>query len=331
MSSFCNHTKPLQIARMSLADGSRWAIQAGHWQANGTVARLGLLMGLRLETTAKHAAAKTDRDSAETVAVCSDSASACRRLIINEGQESDSSELFLQALPRLIAALERDEPVVCNLQTDTEDKDLLYVQLMFALMLPACSALAGGGLLLHRALAVRDDLSNGEQGVILAGMACAGKSTASRRLPPPWRSLCDDTVLVLRDAQGRYQAHPWPTWSRFFFGGPGGSWDVQSAVPLRAIFLLEQSPEDRAEPVGAGEAMTYLAPSAEQIWRAFLMRLDDDDKARKIRMKRFDNLSALARTVPSYRLRLSLEGSFWEAMEARMNENQNAGNTLESE
>ena len=33
---------------------------------------------------------------------------------------------------------------------------------------------------------------------------------------PPWRSLCDDATLVVRDASGRYWAHPWPTWSRFY-------------------------------------------------------------------------------------------------------------------
>ena len=64
-------------------------------------------------------------------------------------------------------------------------------------------SLARNGLLLHGALAVH----NGA-GFILAGPSGVGKTTASRRLPLPWRSLSDDCVLVVRDANGRYWAHP---------------------------------------------------------------------------------------------------------------------------
>jgi len=44
-------------------------------------------------------------------------------------------------------------------------------------------------------------------GFVRAGPGTVGKSTASRRLPLPWRSLCDDKTLVVRDRKGRFWAH----------------------------------------------------------------------------------------------------------------------------
>ena len=39
------------------------------------------------------------------------------------------------------------------------------------------------------------------------------------------------------------------------------------------------------------------------------------DELRKQRLLRFDNVCALAKAVPSYRLHLSLTGPFWEEIE----------------
>ncbi len=86
-----------------------------------------------------------------------------------------------------------------------------------------------GGLLVHGALAEW----NG-QGVILAGPGGVGKTTASKRLPRPWRSLSDDNTLIVKSPDGSYWAHPWPTWSQYRQGKMSGSWDVQTAVQARS-------------------------------------------------------------------------------------------------
>jgi SynChlorMet cassette protein ScmC len=166
-----------------------------------------------------------------------------------------------------------------------------------------------GGLLLHGALALREG-----QGVVLAGPATVGKTTASGRLPPPWRSLCDDATLVVRDAAGAYWAHPWPTWSRFVFDGPGGTWDVQRGVPLRGLFFLAQDEQDWAEPVGAGQAVTLLVAAVEQVVSVMQVEMEAEE-LRLLRLRRFDNICALAKAVPCYELHLSLTGAFWEEME----------------
>ena len=91
----------------------------------------------------------------------------------------------------------------------------------------ANSSEKNGGLLVHGALAEWNGI-----GVILAGPGGVGKTTASKRLPRPWRSLSDDNTLIVKSPDGTYWAHPWPTWSRYRQGDMSGSWDVQAAVKL---------------------------------------------------------------------------------------------------
>jgi SynChlorMet cassette protein ScmC len=69
-----------------------------------------------------------------------------------------------------------------------------------------------GGLPLHAALAERNGM-----GFLLAGPGDTGKSTCCHRLPGPWKALCDDESLVVRDHQKGYLAHPFPTWSDYLF------------------------------------------------------------------------------------------------------------------
>jgi SynChlorMet cassette protein ScmC len=148
----------------------------------------------------------------------------------------------------------------------------------------------------------------------LAASGGTGKTTASNRLPPPWRSLSDDATLVVRDGRDTFWAHPWPTWSRFLPGEPGGSWHTERATPLKAVFSLAQAPEERVAPVGQGEAVAILSAAAEQAAISMMHGLDATEK-RALRLERFNNVCPLARAVPIYRLHLSLTGAFWQEIE----------------
>ncbi len=155
------------------------------------------------------------------------------------------------------------------------------------------------------------------QGILLAAPGGTGKSTASARLPAPWRSWSDDTAYLADDGCGGWWAHPWPTWSRALTGQALGSWPVGERVPLRAICFLEQAPTDSITPVGRGEAAVRIYAAAEQA-RALTLRAAPAELAQARRARWFDGAVALSAAVPSYVLRLTLDGRFWELIESTL-------------
>ena len=201
-----------------------------------------------------------------------------------------------------------DGAITCPIQPPL-DADILAMQMMRIAAVIALDVERQGGLLLHGALVERDG-----HGVILAGPSGAGKTTATQRLSRPWRSLSDDATLVIRDKQGKYYAHPWPTWSRFLSGKSGGVWDVQDGVPLKGIFLLNQTQDDQIIPVNFAQAVCLLVESVEQA-SCMLSRGMNKDEERNLRLNRFDNICALAQVVTYHFLHLSLTGCFWREIE----------------
>ena len=166
-----------------------------------------------------------------------------------------------------------------------------------------------GGLPLHAAL-----LECNGFGVILAASGSTGKSTCCRRLRGPWRPLCDDEALVVRDNRQGYLVHPFPTWSDYFWNRSEQTWNIQSCLPLSAIFFLEQAEADQLVPMGQGQAAALVYASARQVCARNWMTLSGEQLT-ITRKRLFENACELAKEIPAYTLRVSLEGNFWEEME----------------
>ncbi len=269
-----------------LADGSHWEIVAGEEEAASIVSQLGCAMQLRVTPGAIEPPHHGNP---------------CRLLVQVDAHASAAD------CPVPLAS-ENNGVVVCTL-SPWDPWGFPYVNLLILSHVLAREAQARGGVPIHGALAERDGI-----GVILAAPSGTGKTTASNRLPAPWRSLCDDTTLVVRDPQGNYWAHPWPTWSRFLDGGPGGTWDVQSAVPLKGIFFLAQEVEDRVERVGPGQAVSLLGECVRQA-SMFMPQGLSKEETRALHLERFNNLCAMARVIPAHVLHISLTGPFWQEIE----------------
>ena len=269
-----------------LADGSHWEIAAGDEEAAAIVSQLGCAMQLRVTTGAI--------EPPHHGHLC--------RLLVQVDAHTSVADCYVPL------ASENDGVVVCVLSPcdDWGGPDVNLVRLSLII---AREAQARGGVLIHGALAERDGI-----GVILVAPGGTGKTTASKRLPAPWRSLCDDTTLVVRDPQGTYWAHPWPTWSRFLDGGPGGTWEVQNAVPVKGIFILAQAVEDRAERVGPGQAVSLLGEFVGQV-STFMAPGLSKEELQALHLEQFNNLCALARVVPAHVLHISLTGAFWQEIE----------------
>jgi SynChlorMet cassette protein ScmC len=269
-----------------LADGSRWEIAAGDEEAASIVSQLGCAMQLR-----------GTPDAIEP----HHHGNLCRLLV-----QVDAHTYVVDGFVPL--ASQNDGHVVVRLDP-CDNWGGPYFNLVRLSLVFAREAQARGGVLIHGALAERDGM-----GVILAASGGTGKTTASNRLPAPWRSLCDDTTLVVRDPQGNYWAHPWPTWSRFRNGGPGGIWNVQNAVPLKGIFILAHAIEDRVEQVGPGHAVSMLVECVGQA-STFMAPGLLEEELHALNLERFNNLCALARVIPAHVLHISLTGAFWKEIE----------------
>jgi SynChlorMet cassette protein ScmC len=283
-----NHPPRTQdvLYNLVLADGSRWEIAAGDKEAAAIVSQLGEAMQLGKTT----GAIKPSHHGR----LC--------RLLVQVDARTYVADGFIP-----LASNNDGSVVVCL--DPCANWGGPYFNLVRLSLIFAREAQAGGGVLIHGALAERDGM-----GVILAAPGGTGKTTASHRLPAPWRSLCDDTALVVRDPQGTYWAHPWPTWSRFMDGGPGGTWDVQTAVPLKGIFVLAQAVEDKVERVGPGHAVSLLVECVGQVSTLMAPGLFKEE-LHTLHLERFDNLCALARIMPIHVLHIGLTGAFWREIE----------------
>jgi SynChlorMet cassette protein ScmC len=198
--------------------------------------------------------------------------------------------------------------VICEMGDD-DDPELDIVRMWLALAPVYNRTLESGGLPLHAALVERKGT-----GLLLLAPGGTGKSTCYRRIPPPWKALCDDLTLMVKDGDTQYRIHPFPTWSNYLWKTSELTWDVQQHLPLSGLFFLEQGATDEAIPIGQGQASILITESAEQICQAAWRNLIPEEE-RRLKEQLFENACALARAMPTFRLRVSLEGRFWEEME----------------
>lgn len=276
-------------ASLSLS-GNRWHIRAGDADAARVVAALGEAMSL------PPASAPAQQEAGEP----------CRelRVAVDPGLGGPTSGGY------------ESGPVFCYLPPPA-NHDLLVVGMSLIAQAIARAELSRSGLLVHGALAQTPEIL--KNGIILAGPGAVGKTTASNRLPLPWCSLSDDTTLVLRDVRGQYMAHPWPTWSRFFTTpdgkpGPGGRWDVQNGLPLRAIFFLAQAKDDRIAPLPTTPAVAYLMQTVQHVTLPLTPNLPAE-QTRALHGQLLAAAEELVRAVPASTLHLSLNGTFWKRIE----------------
>jgi SynChlorMet cassette protein ScmC len=198
--------------------------------------------------------------------------------------------------------------VICEISEEGDQRFRLLRMRLF--LYPVYQrAQESGGLPFHAALVERD-----RRGVLLAAPGRTGKSTCCRRLAAPWFALGDDETLIVRGPEGRYFVHPFPTWKDCLPQHSQRTWNVQSFLPLSAIFFLERGENDKVFPVGEGEAAISITKSAIQPWRRTWIDMDRG-KEISLRRKLFDNACEIAKAVPAFKLRVSLNGQFWEEME----------------
>jgi len=126
-----------------------------------------------------------------------------------------------------------------------------------------------GGFLLHAASAIR----NGKA-FLFAGVSGAGKTTISR-LAPPDATLLTDEISYVRKVGDGYVAFGTP------FTGELAKLGENASAAVEALYLLSQGPENRVEPLTAGEAgrellanVLFFAEDQEFVHTAFQSACD---------------------------------------------------------
>lgn len=197
--------------------------------------------------------------------------------------------------------------VFCGLMPATGS---LSIRQMHQALLPVYAGVVDtGGLVVHGA-----SIGLRGRGVLLIGQSGAGKTTCCRRLPPRWSVLGDDMALVVKSPEGNWMVHPLPTWSAVRAGGVRWPCRVNRALALKALFLLEQARDDSVEVLNKADAAVAVQHAAMQMLRS-IGHIDHGNRA-EFHGKVFENAVSLSKSLPVYRLRVSLGGRFWEKIEA---------------
>lgn len=199
--------------------------------------------------------------------------------------------------------------LICEMSHDEGVYEETILSMRLSLYPVYQKVLDSGGLPFHAGL-----VEHRGKGVLLAAPRNMGKSTSCRRLPSSWLSHCDEEALIVRDAGKRYLVHPFPTWSDYFEKRFKRTWKVNTYLPLTSIFLLEKSTMDEVIPLGQGEAMAFVNQLALQVCYRYWADLDPSEM-RSRRTKLLENICELAKVVPAFKLRVSLDGRFWEKIE----------------
>ena len=88
-------------------------------------------------------------------------------------------------------------------------------------------------------------------------------------------------------------------------------------MPLQAVFFLEQAKTDEAAAVGNGQAAILINRSSRQVCQRFFSKVDKEHR-RVLTHQLFGNACEIAKTIPVYTLKATLEGRFWEEIERQL-------------
>lgn len=166
-----------------------------------------------------------------------------------------------------------------------------------------------GGYPFHGALIRRKDF-----GFLMMAPSRTGKSTCCRRMPDDWQVLSDDDTVAYQTANGQVFAHPFPTWSEHRNIQCNLIWDVQKSYSLNAFFFLERSEKDEIIPVGPGLSSMLINNSISDILYFYSpnFEIPEYKEYKKISML---NACKMAKILPSFILRASLNGDFYEKID----------------
>jgi hypothetical protein len=160
-------------------------------------------------------------------------------------------------------------------------------------VLAAYRLLAGGGVLLHSA-----GIVDQEQADLFLGRSGAGKTTLSRLGLASGRIVLSDDINAVTWAAGQPMVHKVP------FSGELGRTDTHdTAYPARSVCRLVKDQQTTLSPLRPAESLALLIVCSPIV---------NSDPYRFGQLTQ--NLEAIARHLPCYRLHLALGADPWPAL-----------------
>ena len=186
--------------------------------------------------------------------------------------------------------------------SEAEGEELSGVFENFFRVLAAYRILERGGVILHCAGVARAAPGSPGPGeaCLFLGRSGAGKTTVSRQgLERGYLVLSDDLNAVVRPDGSALRVERLP-----FTGDLGAVSSAARSFPLRALFRLEKSADDRIRPLSRAEAVACLLAcspfvNVDPFRREALMAV----------------LVDLAMAFPAFELHFSLAGGFWSILD----------------
>ncbi len=199
--------------------------------------------------------------------------------------------------------------IIIEYVSQEPSKDDKYNSMWTLLSFVFLRCLKTGGLPTHSGLAEYEG-----KGILFIASGGTGKSTACRRLPYPWKVLCDDENLIMPNKDGKFRVHPFPTWSDYLWERGRNKYDINQFVPLSAVFFLERSDKDEVEQLPKDVSSLYMTGTAYQVLAKILRKMGKDEQTTTM-SQIFNNAFDVSRSIPSYKLKISLTGKFWKKVE----------------
>ncbi|MGB9597035.1 MAG: SynChlorMet cassette protein ScmC [Candidatus Poribacteria bacterium] len=199
--------------------------------------------------------------------------------------------------------------IILEYKSQEPSKDEKYIAMWSLLSFVFLKCLKIGALPTHSGLAEYKG-----KGVLFAASGGTGKSTTCRRLPSPWKVLCDDENLIMPDGNNKFKVHPFPTWGDYLWDRSKNKWDIHQSVPLSAIFFLSRSESDEIEQLPQDKSSLYITGTAYQVFAKTIRSMDNNEQT-AIMSQIFNNAFDISKSVPIYKLKISLTGRFWKKIE----------------
>lgn len=227
-----------------------------------------------------------------------DDASSATTLTFRQKKPTDAPPLYDLGILTLRQDSETAE-WFCDIDT-AYNGDFFIDRMLYALYTVYRETVHRRGFPFHAGL-----IEQNGRGILIAGSSGKGKSTACRRLTDTCHVLCDEETLIVRNSEGGYWAHPFPTWSSLTDSPPLGSWPAEKALPITHILFLEPSEENTLTPMGKAQSVMHITKTALEKCRWSLLNPEDGCATRR---QVFDNACLLAQTVPASSCRTTLSG-----------------------